>query len=429
VVDSQAFLRLTTSSSLSGSRLELRNINSDQSTLGALDFINSAGNIRGQVGYFGTGDFMSFATAAAERMRINSAGNVGIGTNAPARRLHVSNGISGGTSLSTVDLLVEDDSSCYINLMSPDASEHGIAFGSPANNVHGGIYYTNSTGMNLRTGGNQTAMVINALGNVAIGIPAGSNDAALHVQNATGGARPIKCDRVGNDGELLAWARDDTVVGTVTVAGGFVSYNAFTGSHYAWTDQPIERGMLVTLTGVNRRIHEDRESEIVYGIAPSSTANDSRCIGAYLGVQDPSRPAGPDNPHLIMSVGNGDMWVVDGGTDILPGDDLMASGVAGCAMKADRIKVPVTHIVARAAEGVRWSDVPPDKNGTRRVRISVLLDRFTRGADPATVADLVARLDALQQDNAAMRARLDRLEREHDDLRNSRARSQRVSPR
>jgi len=99
--------------------------------------------------------------------------------------------------------------------------------------------------------------------------------------------------------------------GTISVSGYIVSYNAFTGSHFAWTDQSIERGMLVSLTGVNRRSHSNPEAEIIYGIVESSKANDPKVLGSYLGLQEPPKPAGPENPHLVMAVGNGDMWVVD----------------------------------------------------------------------------------------------------------------------
>ena len=44
--------------------------------------------------------------------------------------------------------------------------------------------------------------------------------------------------------------------GTISVSGSTVSYNAFTGSHYAWSNENIERGILVSLTGVNKYLEE-----------------------------------------------------------------------------------------------------------------------------------------------------------------------------
>jgi hypothetical protein len=97
--------------------------------------------------------------------------------------------------------------------MAPDASEHGIVFGSPADNNHGGVYYTNADGLSLRTGGNFTRMAIDDLGNVGIGTAGHTIDARLHVESDN--ARVAKFDRYTSDGQLVAWARDDGVVGDV----------------------------------------------------------------------------------------------------------------------------------------------------------------------------------------------------------------------
>jgi len=53
--------------------------------------------------YNGGNTPMVFFTNAAERMRITSAGNVGIGTSAPECKLHVADGVSGGTVSLFVD--------------------------------------------------------------------------------------------------------------------------------------------------------------------------------------------------------------------------------------------------------------------------------------------------------------------------------------
>src|SRR6185436_11739601 len=108
--------------------------------------------------------------------------------------------------------------------------------------------------------------------------------------------------RLGTDGDVLIFNNDFINVGSISVSGGTVSYNAFTGSHFSWTDQPIQQAMLVSLTGSNRRLHSSTDGEVIYGVAPTAVVNDSHCLGAYLGLREPSQPAGDDNPHLVMAV-------------------------------------------------------------------------------------------------------------------------------
>jgi hypothetical protein len=105
---------------------------------------------------------------------------------------------------------------------------------------------------------------------------------------------------------------------------------------------------------------------------------------------------GPDNPRLVAAVGNGELWVVDlGAGDIAPGDYLISSDVPGCAMKDDLAKFPLGHVIARAADRIRWNDVPADERNVRRARASVLFGGFVRGEDTRELRDRLARLEAL----------------------------------
>jgi hypothetical protein len=56
---------------------------------GSLRFADTGGTGRGIVLYDHSSDFMSFHAAGVERMRISSAGNVGIGTGAPLAKLQI----------------------------------------------------------------------------------------------------------------------------------------------------------------------------------------------------------------------------------------------------------------------------------------------------------------------------------------------------
>ena len=127
-----------------------------------------------QVGGTGTGatnglDIQN--SSGATLLRAVEAGRVGIGTAAPTNRLHVSNGLSGATASTASELVVEDNSSAYLQILTPDASERGVAFGSPSSGFEGGVYYSNATGLSLRTGGNDTRMTISPTGEVAFAGP------------------------------------------------------------------------------------------------------------------------------------------------------------------------------------------------------------------------------------------------------------------
>jgi len=115
----------------------------------------------------GNGDFGNLSNA----ITILRNGNTGVGTTTPAGRLHVFNG-SSGTTGPYLPMVVENNSSTYINLLCPATDEEGILFGKAGNPAHGGIIYNNAgntDGFQFRTNGNVARMVITSAGNIGIG--------------------------------------------------------------------------------------------------------------------------------------------------------------------------------------------------------------------------------------------------------------------
>ena len=100
-------------------------------------------------------DTIRFDTAGAERMIINSAGNIGVGTSSPTQKLSVNGNISLGDGH-----LIGDDASD--NLVINSSSAESILLGS---NQH--IFF--NTGATSLTSQGTTRMFINVSGNVGIG--------------------------------------------------------------------------------------------------------------------------------------------------------------------------------------------------------------------------------------------------------------------
>ena len=99
-----------------------------------------------------------------------SSVNVGIGTTSPTRRLHVSNGASGGTSNANTGILLESDVNVYQHFLTPNNRESGLLFGSNTASIHGGIIFDNSDeDISFRTGGNTTRMTLINSGYLGIG--------------------------------------------------------------------------------------------------------------------------------------------------------------------------------------------------------------------------------------------------------------------
>jgi hypothetical protein len=105
-----------------------------------------------------------------ERMRIDTNGNVGIGTDAPERLLHLYAGSAGAiTAHSAAKLVIEDNNSALMGFLSPSSTTQGMHFGDQNDESAGWIFYDHpSDKMRFGTAsGDQVSILSN--GNVGIG--------------------------------------------------------------------------------------------------------------------------------------------------------------------------------------------------------------------------------------------------------------------
>jgi len=233
------------------------------------------------------------------------------------------------------------------------------------------------------------------LDNLTIGGLTPVDNARVTAQHTTG--LPLAVSR-GNNGTLVEFYIGATSQGSITVSSGTVSYNAFTGSHYAYIDPidglPVQPdlGKIMTLTGVNKNLNNDSSTEILYGVEESTIENDPKILGSYLSLQNPSVAHTEKNPHLIMANGNGVMWVEEAdSTNLTIGDYLISSKVKGFA-KRDPRTASMSYVIAKVAEDINWSTITEtvDYEGTlhKRVLVSVLFEPFAR--DNGVVSALTA---------------------------------------
>jgi len=180
---------------------------STEATGNFITFGDNASGFAGRIQYSHATNAMQFETAAAERMRINSSGNVGIGTTAPSSKLQVKGNICvNSESVSTAN---EEIDKIEFKKSHPNGVSGYYTLGEIRSKTFGGY----SGGLNFYTGRATTpgsyastfAMTIDNKGQVGIGVELLPTD----VYKATGGGYAVL--GMGQSSFLTAYKADDSI--------------------------------------------------------------------------------------------------------------------------------------------------------------------------------------------------------------------------
>jgi hypothetical protein len=201
-------------------------------TSGWVSGISVTGN--NAVNYKGT---IRFATASVERMRIDSVGNVGIGTSSPSTVYRQT--ING------------DGSSVVGGLSLRNNGTETLAIGNitAANDVDSEIWNPRNGFLRFATN-NTERMRIDSSGNLLVGTTStsvyNSASATGHVLEANGtvqhsrsGFAAMLLNRTSSDGNIVEFFRDGTVVGSISVTGSATAYNTSSDYRLKNVDGPI----------------------------------------------------------------------------------------------------------------------------------------------------------------------------------------------
>ena len=155
---------------------------------------------------------MTFWTNELQSVTFDDAGNVGIGTNAPASLLHL--------SASAPRITLDGDS----------GDDPGIDF-SEGGTARFSIYWDGSAdALKFRDYGTADRVSISEVGviettcaetGLKVSMTAGSGEAAAEIQ------------RTASDGDVIRIIQAGSDEGSIDVSGATVSYNTFLGSHWS----------------------------------------------------------------------------------------------------------------------------------------------------------------------------------------------------
>jgi hypothetical protein len=162
---------------VSGTGDKVMAVTAGASSIAALNLGNSTNLADGGIRYDNSADALILRASNAEKMRITSSGNVGIGTSSPEGQLHLYSSSVGAPAADADDFVIEKTGDTGLSILSTTTGR--IYFGDAASNDQGSIRYVHTdNSMRFETDSSER-MRIDSSGRVGIGN--GSPQRELHI--------------------------------------------------------------------------------------------------------------------------------------------------------------------------------------------------------------------------------------------------------